>query len=309
MVLLSRLRAALAAVVLSLAGGAAPSATHEANTGAPGSPCRAVVAQGQSPGRLDTTALGPRAPAPYELGLPPSGRTARVMVLLHGGGWYGVGRGMLDDERRAAADWRAAGWTTLNADYRACGAAVDSVVATYDLLRAHVGARVPVCVQGESAGGHLALLLAARRPDVACVLAYGAPADLVDVAAQGMAAAFGGTGVPELAAGGAYVRGLAEAAFGSRALTTADPVRVAGDVRARVLLATAQDDPLVPLAQARSFAAAAPTAAGGAAAVDVLALAPGVERFVHGTASPAALGELRDRVARLVAPFGPPPRP
>jgi acetyl esterase/lipase len=279
------------------------------NTGVAGSRCVARPRAGDAaaPG-LDTTSLGSAAPAAYEIGAATSfpARTfapARVMLFVHGGGWYTVGPGALATERPEADAWRAAGWETVNADYRACGRSIGDVVAIYDLIRARVGAKVPICVKGQSAGGHLALLLAAVRPDVACVIADGAPTDLWTMARQGATEA-GDKSSPALLAKGAKIGfGLARAAFGRANLAAASPVGYASAIHARLLLTTSADDALVPYHQALQLADQI-HAVNGAAYVDVDRAEPGPNKWVHGTLSDAAVKDYWSRTARLVRPFG-----
>lgn len=225
------------------------------------------------------------------------------MMIVHGGGWFQVGPGMLAAERRAADAWRAAGWTTFNVSYRACGKSIYDVLRAYDAVRDHVGDDVPICVQGDSAGGQLALLLAAKRRDVDCVIAYAAPTNFATIARQGRRAAEDGTGPRALRSGARTIRGLARAAFGARRLERRSPVRHVRSIRAPVLLATPVDDPLIPRAQAREFARALRAARPGAE-VKVVELAPGEEPFAHGTASPGALARLLTVVDGLVDGLG-----
>lgn len=102
--------AGLALVVLLLACPAV--SAREPNTGKAGSPCRSVTYDDARPDddlSLDTTSLGPTAPAPYEIGAPISTPerdepVQRVMILLHGGGWYTVGRDAVRSMRAAARE-------------------------------------------------------------------------------------------------------------------------------------------------------------------------------------------------------------
>jgi acetyl esterase/lipase len=256
------------------------------NTGAADSPCRAAVLPGDADPALDMTSLGSSARAAYEIGRP-VGSVRRVMLLVHGGGWYKVGQGALNPYHDNARAWRNAGWETVNVDYGACGHSLPDVVKTYDLVRAQVGDAVPICVQGDSAGGQLALMLAVRRSAVACVIAYGAPTDLWT--------------------GSAYALGMARAAFGRERLTKYSPASGAARISARVLLATATDDSVIPQSQNRELADRMIAAQPGAS-VDVATIDPGPLSFVHGSASPFALADLQARVQRLVAPFGSAPR-
>jgi acetyl esterase/lipase len=276
------------------------------NSGKPGSRCQAAPYPGSDPGpdpTLDTTSLGPTAPAPYEIGRPDSGPVQRVMMLIHGGGWYMVGTGAMRVERPAAAAWRSAGWETVNVDYPACRGSLLGVLTFYDLVRQQVGADVPVCVEGQSSGAQLALLLAALRPDVACVIAAAAPTNLRSIAAEGAQAAAEGSGSPALRAGSAWAQGLARAAFGRGALGRRSPIAWAGQIQARVLLASAANDPYVPAQQETELAAAIKSARPDAY-VDVDRLDPGPVTWFHGTVTQAAIDDFAQRTTTLVQPFG-----
>ena len=299
---------ACAAVLLpcAAADAAKTSPRPKPNTGLTGSRCVTAPLAGPGAPALDTAALGV-LPAPYEVG-PPGGLLGRlegvrrVMLFVHGGGWYTVGDGAMHTMRGQADAWRAAGWATVNADYRSCRRSAGGVVALYDRVRARFGPGVPVCVMGESAGGHLALLLAARRPDVACVIALGAPTDLWTIRRQGAAAAASGAPAA-LADGSRFVRGLARAAFGRAGLAQESPATHAASITGRLLLASASDDVLVPLEQAQQLADAVRAARPDAYA-EVVRLEPGEQRFVHGTARAASMDDYERRVAAVVAPFG-----
>jgi acetyl esterase/lipase len=309
------LLATTAALLLPAAAGAKTHSTAPApDTGKPGSPCVASPYQGADPGpdsSLDTTSLGPAAPAPYEIGEPTGGSDGkRVMILIHGGGWYMVGAEAMRSMRPAAQPWRAAGWETVSVDYPACRESLLGVLTFYDLVRQRVGDGVPICLYGQSAGGTLALLVAAMRPAVSCVIALGAPTNLRSIAAEGAAAAAGGTGPATLRAGTAYAQGLARAAFGRRALGRRSPVTWAGQIQARLLLGIAANDPLVPVVQSQALAGGT-----GGGYVDVDTLEPGGARWVHGTVSDAASDDFSHRMTEVVKPFGrgptspPPPAP
>jgi dienelactone hydrolase len=238
-----------------------------------------------------TDALG-ELPFAYEVGEPAGGQPARgVMLVLHGGAWFSVGEAKLGITRPDAARWQARGWRTVNATYRACATSVDDVLRLYDRVRSTYGATLPVCAFGRSAGGHLALLLAARRPQLACVVAEAGIADLAALAGQ---AAVGG------ASGPATVANWATAAFGADRLAQ---VSAAGSaVRARVLYAISAADPLVPFEQATAFAAAQRRRDPGAY-VDTLRVPAGDEPFEHVHASVAGLQEFFAREQALVAPW------
>jgi acetyl esterase/lipase len=300
-------------IALSALSGSPATARPKAmkpNTGKAGSPCRAAPLKEADPGRaadLDSTSLGRATPALYEIGRPTSDPerhepTRRVMILVHGGGWAFVGRTAMRSERRAATKWRAAGWETVSITYRACRRSVTDVTRFYDLIRARVGSNVPICLRGQSAGGHLALMVAAKRRDVACVISLASPTDLRSIRAQGRIEAASG-GPAELPAAATRVRNLAVAAFGRRKLRVRSPAALASRIGARLLLATAVDDVVIPQGQAASLANAVKVARPGAY-VDVVRVERGAGTFVHGSASAAASRDFDSRAAALVAPFG-----
>src|SRR3954464_15298305 len=120
---------------------------------------------------------------PYSQESPPSGSYEGApprgyVVLIHGGGWKLVGRGMTGFMNPVADRLNQAGYATLNVDYGRGKRSLPDVLAFYDDLRARVGPDAEICAYGDSAGGHLALLVAQRRPDVACVMANAGPTDL-----------------------------------------------------------------------------------------------------------------------------------
>jgi acetyl esterase/lipase len=296
-------------LALCVPAGAAEAAGPRPNSGLPGAPCRPVPASDPAPAPdagLDTFSLGPRAPAVYEIGGPinaeDKGRPAkRVMMFIHGGAWYVVGKRAMQAQRALARTWRAAGWETVSISYRGCRRSVGDVVRFYDLVRARVGPAVPICVLGQSAGGHLALMIATRRSGPACVISMAGPSDLVHVRRQGrdQARASGPAGLRQSTIWGVNV---AKATFGRRNLRRASPIARASKIRARVLAATAADDILIPRRQDTALVKAIRKRR-GAYAISY-SLARGPELFVHGTATEKALAGFDQRVAAVVAPFG-----
>ena len=145
-------------------------------------------------------------PFASEVAEPAGGRAPRgVMLILHGGAWSSVGEAKLRITRGDAERWRARlahgerHLPRLRGVGRGRARPLDGVRRTY-------GDKLPVCALGRSAGGHLALLLAARRPKLGCVVAQAALADLPALARQ--TAATGRVGP-------ATVNNWATAAFGA----------------------------------------------------------------------------------------------
>lgn len=221
---------------------------------------------------LHPAPFGPSRPSDYHRRSP-----SKAMLVIHGGGWSDVGaayvRGIAPVERR----WRRRGWTTLSVSYRPGATSITDVVAWYDALRARMP-NARICATGESAGGHLALLLATRRP-LACVVSLAGVTDLVGLARQA------GSGD---ALGYRYVSGLSMRAFGVRSLPRYSPRARLSSVhrRTRMMLVAAVTDPLVPVEQVAPFARAA-RAKGLHVTTRVLGAGP--VTFVHTTVDRAQL--------------------
>jgi len=109
---------------------------------------------------------------------PARGHATGVVLVIHGGGWLFTGPVGITSMRTRAARMRERGWATERIDYRAGARGLGDVVRAYDDLRARVGPRLHVCAYGTSAGAHLALMLAHRRPSLRCVIAEAALTDL-----------------------------------------------------------------------------------------------------------------------------------
>jgi acetyl esterase/lipase len=297
---------ALACSVIAAGARPAAAAGPPANSGLPGSRCAAAVDRDgryTAPARgVTTTGLGADAPGYYEIGAP-SGHyeglaPKAIMLVLHPGGWFLVGKEVLAHWGRPMANrWRAAGWQTVNVDYRACGQSIVDVLWFMQRLR-YLHPHSVICATGSSAGGHLAVLLATMRPDLACAISHAGPTNLPSLDHQLASDAAGSWSD----AGPKLLSNYAKAAFGGD--PTRSPRQYVSNISARVLLATGQTDPLVPRAQdaafAKAFRAAHPTGF-----VDVLSLPPGDQFFVHTFVSKTSLRELRMREDALVAPLLP----
>ncbi|MFP5362394.1 MAG: alpha/beta hydrolase family protein [Thermoleophilia bacterium] len=254
---------------------------------------------------LDTGALGTMA-SHYEVG-EPSGTFAGevpkgVMILFHGGGWVSNGGGAAQALRGEADRWRARGWRTVNSSYRPCGRAVGDAVSVYDRVRATYGAASPVCTLGQSAGGHLALMVAARRPGgVSCVVDQAGPVDGASLVGQG---AFDPRGGGTQTDGPRAVHNMMVAAFGEENLASVSPAQLidSGLQGTRILAVTAAEDALIPYGQMTMLRDEIDAADPGAHVV-TMQLAPGDQPFVHGYVSQAALDSYRAAERDLVAPL------
>jgi dipeptidyl aminopeptidase/acylaminoacyl peptidase len=180
-----------------------------------------------------------------------------VVILLHGGGWQPNPAGY----RTQVAYGKlisAGGVATVAVGYGPGAAGLRQIEDVFSDAR-RCFPDVPICAIGDSAGGNLALMLAAREPELACVIGRAAPTDLTSLPAQG----------------GDEAHQLAVDAFGARGLQRFSPVRHVDAINARVLLIMAENDPLVPAAQGRELKEALPS-------TDLVVLRPGPVPFVHG---------------------------
>jgi acetyl esterase/lipase len=111
------------------------------------------------------------AAMPYSDTRPPTSKPARWVIVIHAGGWRLVGRGMTGLEQPEVDRLQGWGYGTVNIDYGRGAAGLTDVLRFERRLRRKVGPRTPICLDGSSAGAHLALMAALRRPDIACVIA------------------------------------------------------------------------------------------------------------------------------------------
>ncbi|MFL5844309.1 MAG: alpha/beta hydrolase family protein [Solirubrobacteraceae bacterium] len=172
------------------------------------------------------------------------GQAPVTVLLLHGGGWADVSKEawlpVLEHTRQELRGW---GYRTGVVEYRPGRAGLADVREAYDAAVADRPGRV--CLYGESAGGTLALLVAAQRRSVSCVIAVAAPSDLLGL--QQIA--------PDLAA-----TARAREAFGASAaaLRRFSPVTHARRIRADVLLEYALFDAVLPAWQGVELSAFLP---------------------------------------------------
>ncbi|MFL5829855.1 MAG: alpha/beta hydrolase family protein [Solirubrobacteraceae bacterium] len=182
-----------------------------------------------------------------------------VVMLIHGGSWKGIDPAAFKSTLAIATIFQNLGFETATVEYRRGAQGINDVQRLYRQVRHRVGAHTPICAVGTSAGGHIALMLAVRNPDLACVIDLAGP-----------------TNLPALRTdpGGTTGYQIALSAFGNGALTELSPALHAGSIRAKLMLIYAANDPLVPVAQGREMARADPRA-------KLIVLPPGTAPFVH----------------------------
>jgi acetyl esterase/lipase len=218
------------------------------------------------------------------------------VMVIHGGSWIFVGP-KATRTKLGPTYFNPRGWGVYSIDYRPGKRSFWDAVAAYDHLRAKVGYRIPVCVLGLSAGGQLALLVAAVRPSVSCVISEAGPTDLSRIASQPAFTAPGkppSTVVPQ-----AFARATKRWVFQN--LWRWSPVRLAHLMHMPVLLGGSSWDQIIPeAAQMREFKAARP-------ATKTLLLAGGPDKdtssplwFVHAGITRSALTRWDAALDRLL---------
>jgi len=207
----------------------------------------------------------------------PAGKSRGVAIVIHGGAWQMVGPDAMASQRDNIDVVVGAGWTAVNIDYRPGYQSVADSIAAYDWIRETVGPKTPICTVGDSAGGHLALMIAWKRPDVACVVAMGAPTDLPAV--QGTQPFLWEAGVV--------------ASFPLDQLDALSPALHAKEIKAKILAGAVATDPVVPPAQTRELVANANDAKG-------MFLKPGDAPFVHVNADVNDRARFRDMETDLL---------
>jgi acetyl esterase/lipase len=276
-----------------------------ANTSLPDSMCVSNPWPPATPrADLDAAALG-ALPFYYEVGEPMGAyaghRPRGVLILFHGGGWFSNGGGAAQNLRGEAERWRARGWRTVNSSYRPCGSSITDALSLYDRVRETYGSTSPLCTLGQSAGGHVALMIAALRPrGVNCVINQAGPTDALSIASQG---AFD-------PANGVQTNGPKEAfntmvaAFGQENLGSYSPVQLSdpGLKGVRILAMTAAEDPVIPYGQMTLLRDTMRDDDPGAY-VETMQLTRGDRPFVHAYVSQAALDAYHQAEQELVAPF------
>ncbi len=164
---------------------------------------------------------------------PPAGQPARgAVLLLHGGGWASHVPALLDFTRpfgRRLARW---GYVVWMVDYRSGAASLKDAVRWYRRIRAAYPGK-PLCANGQSAGGHLALWVAVKTP-LRCVIDESGPTDLTTATVST---------IPSFFPSAARQRRLSPLTYAGRAV-------FAGT---RILVAHAIDDPVVPYRQSLRF--------------------------------------------------------
>ena len=223
------------------------------------------------------------APVQAPISADPAGPVRGTMILVHGGGWAGHdGVRQNDVLTRPGQLLVARGWRVVSIDYNEGAAGLQDVLDTAGAELARRSSDGPLCIYGESAGAHLALMAASRLSAIDCVIGFGAPTDLYQYTVE--AAASSDDRVKLVASQIARLFGTTPEATSAWNLVTLAPA-----LHADVLLVHEADDEIVTASHAQRFQAARPT-------TQLVELAAGdqadsLPRFMHGTVSDAGRGQ------------------
>ena len=238
------------------------------------------------------TIAKPPAAVAAPLSSDPAGRGARgTMILVHGGGWAGHdARAQALLSQRPGSLLLQRGWRVVSIDYNEGADGLQDVLDTAGAELQRASRRGPLCIYGESAGAHLALVAASRLREIDCVIGLGTPTDLALYRSQGADS-------PDFRV--RLVVSQINRLFGTTPaeLGPWDLVSLAPAVDADVLLLQEGDDMIVPGLHSTRFQAARPT-------TQLVALQAGepadpASRFVHGTISDSG----RARYAEAIDTF------
>ena len=216
-------------------------------------------------------------PVQAPLASDPAAPARGTMILVHAGGWAGHdGYAQSELLKNPGSLFLARGWRVVSVDYEEGAAGLQDVLDVAGAELARRSSDGPLCIYGESAGGHLALMAAARLRAIDCVIGVGTPTDLQLYTAE---AAVSSDDRVKL------VSSQIMRLFGTTPEATApwNLVTLAPSIHADVLLVHESDDELVSPAHANLFKAARPT-------TQVIDLEAGDRNdprtdFMHGTVS------------------------
>jgi acetyl esterase/lipase len=210
---------------------------------------------------------------------PAVGAPVGTVILVHGGAW--AGHSAIGQQRVMASAGRmflGRGWRVVSIDYEAGKPGLQNLLHAAETELARNTGSGPLCIYGESAGAHLALVAASRLGGIDCVIGIGTPTDLARYESEGAVSA----NVDVRIAADQIARYFGTSAS---ALAPWSPVLFARTLQADVLLLHETDDPLVSASYAERFQSELPTTR----VVELEAGDPSdpSTHFAHGTVSAA----------------------
>ncbi|MBW3608735.1 MAG: hypothetical protein KY463_10325 [Actinobacteria bacterium] len=223
------------------------------------------------------------APVAAPITADPAGAVRGTMIMVHAGGWAGHdahAQKLLMD--RPGALLLARGWRVVSLDYEEGTAGLQDVLNAAGAELARKSTNGPVCIYGESAGAHLALVAAKRLRAIDCVIGLGTPTDLP---------LYGAEAAASLDQRVKLVASQITRFFGATIEAQApwNLVSLAPAIHADVLLMREADDDIVSAQHDARFRAARPTTQN----IELQAGDPAdpAAKFVHGTVSDAGRGK------------------
>jgi hypothetical protein len=188
--------------------------------------------------------------APMHPGLPrertyrPANRApVGTLINIHGGRWKQSSPQLIDTGKSSSQAFAGFGWKVVVPSFRGGRLALPDL---QNVLRREVrlARGKPVCVAGESSGGHLALMLATDKR-VTCAISQAGPVELV---------------VRRPARGDDYATVTAARRIWGARVGAMSPMNVASRTQAAVLLLSGMRDTGAPSSRARRYVARAPHA-------------------------------------------------
>lgn len=232
---------------------------------------------------------------------PPAGAVRGTMILVHAGGWAGHDAHAQAVLTKTPGDiLLKRGWRIVSIDYEEGTAGLQDVLDAVAREVARGTGSGPLCLYGESAGAHLALVASARYRAIDCVIGLGTPTDLLLYEQTAL-----DSGDRDLTIVANQMRRF----FGTTAAEVApwDIINLAPSIHSDVVLLREADDTVVSQVHSDRLTAVRPTTL----AIELDAGDPrdASTRFVHGTLSArgraafeAAIGSAADRaVAARIA--------
>lgn len=129
---------------------------------------------------LPSTAAAQEPQDLYEV-LEPSGPPVGTIMLIHGGGWRASDAHLLHGQNAQRSYFaNVFGWEQDAVGFRAGEPGIRDLAHWVDTLMAADPER-PFCVFGRSSGGHMALMVARRRPEIDCVIVEGPSLYISDI--------------------------------------------------------------------------------------------------------------------------------
>jgi fermentation-respiration switch protein FrsA (DUF1100 family) len=197
-------------------------------------------------------------------------------MLIPGGGWKTY-RPNYDLQVALAPSIQAGGFATVAVLYSPGIKGFREIEGVYQEAQQRYPG-LPICAMGTSAGGHLALMLAAREHGLDCVIDQAGPTDLAALGTQGAIESYH----------------AAVAAFGKNGLGRWSPVHLAHSIKSKVLMIYAKNDGTVPYAQATELKQKLPSA-------ELISLPAGSAGFVHSPVAAGALAKANQRQEAFLA--------